>query len=194
MTPSGDAVVVLAGGRATRFPGKLEQCIGGKSMLERVIGNARETGLPVYLSGSRAFSPAIAQRFNLPVLDDCWPGGGPLRALFSACGALACERVFALAGDEPLASARLFRTLDDAWQSGDEAVVPRHDMRSEPLAAIYSRAAFLREGGALLARGDAAMRSLLERLRARFVSVDGAYFTNVNAPEDLERVARMVAG
>jgi molybdopterin-guanine dinucleotide biosynthesis protein A len=51
----------------------------------------------------------------------------------------------------------------------------------------------LRESNALVARGDAAMRSLVERLRARFVSVTGAYFTNVNAPEDLERVVRMGA-
>ena len=190
MTPESDAVVVLAGGRSTRFPGKLERHIGGQSMLERVIGNARETGLPVYVSGSRAFSPAVAQHLNVPILEDRWPGGGPLRALVSACARLECERVFALAADEPLAGAPLFCALADAWQAEDEAVLPRHGMHVEPLAALYSRDALLREGNALVARGDVAMHSLVERLRARFVAVTGAYFANVNAPEDLERVVR----
>lgn len=191
MTRRDDAAVVLAGGRSTRFPGKLEQRINGETMLERVCRNARETGLPVYVSGSWKFSPAIARHLDLPVLDDRWPGGGPLRALVSACDAIACRRVFVVAGDEPRAGVALYRTLDAAWQPDDEAVVPRHGEQAEPLAALYSRDALLREGGALLARGNAAMHALIERLRARFVAVSATYFTNVNAPEDLKRLARM---
>ena len=138
------AVVVLAGGRATRLPRKLERSIGGEPMLERVCRNARTLGLPVYLAGSRQFSPALARRLGLPMLHDRWPGAGPLRALFSSADALDCERIFALAGDEVRAGAALFRTLEAAWCDGDEAVVPRHDGRMEPLAALYSRRALVR--------------------------------------------------
>jgi len=187
------AVVVLAGGRATRFPGKLERSIAGEPMLERVCRNARALGLPVYLAGSRQFSPALARRLNLPMLHDRWPGAGPLRALFSAAGALDCERIFALAGDEVRAGAALFRTLEAAWRDGDEAVVPRHDARTEPLAAIYSRRALVREAGELLAQREEALHGLIARLQTRLVDVSGEHFTNVNTPEDAQRVAKALA-
>ncbi len=194
MTGSGrTAVVVLAGGRATRFPGKLGRSIGGRTMLERVCRNALELGAPVYVSGSPQFSPQLVQRLNLPMIEDRWPGAGPLRALLSAAEALDCDRIAALAGDEVCAGAALFRTLDAAWRAGDEAVVPRHGAQAEPLAAIYARVALLREAGELPARGDESMHGLLSRLSTRFVDVPPAYFANVNTPQDAARVEKTLA-
>lgn len=183
-----DAVVVLAGGRATRFPGKLAHDVGGETLLERACRNASAAGIPVYLAGSATFTPS--DRPNLPLLEDRWPGGGPLRALFSACRSLQCDRIFALAGDEPNAGAALFAALNDAWQPGDEAVVPRHGSHLEPLAALYSRRALLREAEVLLAQGRDAMHALVERLHARTIDVPAATFANVNARADLGRVAK----
>lgn len=187
------AVVVLAGGRATRFPGKLERSIGGRTMLERVCGNALELGVPVYVSGSTRFSPQLVRRLDLPVIEDRWPGAGPLRALLSAAEALDHDRIAVLAGDEVCAGAALFRTLEAAWRAGDEAAVPRHGERSEPLAAIYARLALLREAGELFARGDESMHALLVRLATRFVDVSCEYFANVNTPQDAARVEKAFA-
>jgi molybdopterin-guanine dinucleotide biosynthesis protein A len=184
------AIVILAGGLATRFPGKLERSLHGVSLLQRVCRNARATGLPAYIAGSEQFSPAIAADCDLPMLVDRWPGGGPLRALYSACASIDQERVFALAADEPLVGPELIASLAGAWQPGDEAVVPRHDDRIEPLAALYLRAAVLREVGALLASGNEAMGALISRIGVRFVTLSQAYFVNVNTPADLRRVAR----
>ena len=50
------------------------------------------------------------------------------------------------------------------------------------------RSAFVREAQSLLSQTNASMRALVERLRARFVTVDASYFTNVNTPEDLRRL------
>jgi molybdopterin-guanine dinucleotide biosynthesis protein A len=184
------AIVILAGGLATRFPGKLEHSIDGEPMLLRVYRNARATGWPVYVAGSNQFSPAMAGRLAARMLIDRWPGGGPLRALFSACESIGHARVFALAADEPRVDAALVRSLAAAWQPGDEAVVPRHHDRIEPLAALYLRAAVRRETGALLAQGNAAMGALVERIQTRFVTVSESYFANVNTPEDLRRATR----
>ena len=191
--PGAQAVVVLAGGRATRFPRKLERTIGGEAMLTRVCRNAIETGLPVYVSGSTEFSPQLVRHLNLPVLQDRWPGAGPLRALLSAAQSLDCDRIVALAGDEVSAGPALFRTLDAAWRAGDEAAVPRHGSAVEPLAALYARLALVREAGALLDLGDESMHALVARLRTRFVNVSGAYFANINTPEDAERVEKAFA-
>ncbi len=186
-----DAIVILAGGLATRFPGKLERPLDGEPILMRVYRNARATGLPVYIAGSERFTPSIAGKLPAPMLIDRWPGGGPLRGLLSACESLRHERIFALAADEPRVDADLLAALAAAWQPGDEAVVPRHDGRIEPLAAFYLRGALVREAGALLAQGNASMHALVERLRTRFATAAASYFTNVNTPEDLRRAARI---
>lgn len=192
-TRASAAVVVLAGGRATRLPGKLARPIGGEPMLQRVCNEARRMGLPVYLAGSRRFSPALAHRLNLPLLEDRWPGGGPLRALYSAAAALDCQRIFALAGDEVGAGAPLLRMLEAAWCEGDEAVVPRHAGRLEPLAALYVRRALLREAEASFARREEALHALIARLRARFVEVSADGFVNVNTPGDAVRAEKAIA-
>ena len=75
--------------------------------------------------------------------------------------------------------------LSASWQPGDEAVVPEHDGRLEPLAALYDRYAVLREGLELRRRGRTAMRDLLARLRVRALPADGRYFINVNREDDL---------
>lgn len=184
------AVVVLAGGRATRFPGKLAREVAGEPMLQRVCRNARATGLHVYVCGSDEFSPAIARGLGDAMLLDRWPGGGPLRALASACAALAYVRLFALAGDAPAVDAPLLQKLDAARQHGDEAIVPRHGAQLEPLAALYERGAVLREAPALLASGRPSMHALLDRLQTRVVDVPGQWFANVNAPADLAAAQR----
>ncbi len=187
-TDGDTAVVILAGGMATRFPGKLEVALDGEPLWRRAYRNARATGWPVYIAGSERFSPALADSVSASMLIDRWPGGGPLRALVSACESIGHTRVFALAADEPRAGARLIATLARAWQAGDEAVVPQHDDRIEPLAALYLRTALLREATVLLAQENASMHALLERIRTRFATVSASYFSNVNTPEDLRRV------
>ena len=187
------AIVVLAGGRATRLPGKLERSIAGEPMLERVCNNVVAIGVPVYLAGSRQFTPALGERLNLPMLHDRTPGAGPLRALLSAAGALACERLFVLAGDEVRAGAQLYRLLDAAWREGDEAAIPRHGARIEPLAAIYERIALLREAARLAERGNEAMHALVAAMNARFVDVGDDHFANVNTERDAERAEKALA-
>jgi molybdopterin-guanine dinucleotide biosynthesis protein A len=184
------AIVILAGGRATRFPGKLERAIDGEPMLVRACRNARAAGRPVFMSGSTPFSAGVAARLDVPVVADRWPGAGPLRALLSACEALAHERIFALAADEPRVDRRLIELLSEAWQPGDEAAVPEHGGRIEPLAALFARSALLREARAAIERGDESMHGAIERMNRRLVPVPGSYFVNVNTPEDLRTAVR----
>jgi molybdopterin-guanine dinucleotide biosynthesis protein A len=184
------AIVILAGGEATRLPGKLERPIEGEPMLLRVYRRARATAWPVYVAAKGSFSSGIDAQLDCPILIDRWPRGGPLTALVSACGSIPHPRIFALAADEPNVDAALLETLATAWQPGDEAVVPEHDGRVEPLVALYERATLLREGFPLCVRGDAAMHALVERARMRRVRVDPAYFANVNTPADFRRATR----
>jgi molybdopterin-guanine dinucleotide biosynthesis protein A len=179
------AVVLLAGGEALRFPGKLEHRIDGSPMLARCYDRVRAQGWPIYIAGKASFSRELDARLAAPLVIDRRPGGGPLRAFLDACAMVRAEHVFAIAADQPKLDAAVLRQLAAAWQRGDEAVVPAHDGEIEPLAALYDRKAVLREGFELRTAGKAAMRHLIDRLAARFVPCDAQHFHNVNRREDL---------
>jgi molybdopterin-guanine dinucleotide biosynthesis protein A len=177
-------VVVLAGGRATRFPGKLEALVDGTPLLARVVSALREVG-PIAISARDTFSPRLDALLDCPIVVDRWPDRGPLGGLLSACGELSTPRVFAVAGDAPLVTREVVETLCAAWEPGDEAAVPAHDGGIEPLAALYERSAVLREAWNVLQTEGGAMHALLARLRTRRVPLDARYFLNINTPSDL---------
>jgi len=179
------AIVILAGGKATRFPGKLERRIDGEPMLLRVYRNARATSWPVYVAARGSFDREIDERLDCPVLVDPRPDSGPLEAFVAACAEIQARRVIAWAGDAPLVDRTVFDALLEAWRPGDEAVVPRHGERIEPLAAVYERSTVLRQAFTVLREGNGAMHSLIDRLHARFVDLPERYFLNVNTPADL---------
>jgi molybdopterin-guanine dinucleotide biosynthesis protein A len=181
-------VLILGGGEATRLPGKLELEAGGLPMLARVVRNTaggRETfvacrgGLPAALD---AFVPATA-------VVDRWSRRGPLAGLLTTMGRMHARFVFAAAGDAPFIDAGFIERLAALLCKGDEAVVPTHQrdgkLQLEPLAALYDRLAFLREGFPVLREGRGRLDLVIGRLRARFVEVaDARIFANVNTPAD----------
>jgi molybdopterin-guanine dinucleotide biosynthesis protein A len=184
------AVAILAGGRASRFPKKLEREVGGRSMIVSAYERARATGWPVYVVGSAPFLPELLD--GADVIPDREAGGGPLQALVSACEALNCEHVVALAADEPFVDTALLRELLAAWIEGDEAAVPKHEGGIEPLAAAYDRRAVLREAPTANADGGS-MHALLARLRVRHVPSPRRSFANVNTPRDYQRALAELA-
>jgi molybdopterin-guanine dinucleotide biosynthesis protein A len=124
---------------------------------------------------------------------DNWKLRGPLAGLLSTFSEMTSPFVFAVAGDAPFVEARFIDELAQHWQEGDEAVVPVHSVdgheQLEPLAAIYERRAFMREGFDVLAGSRGALRRVIERMAARKVTIgDARIFTNVNTPADYERL------
>jgi molybdopterin-guanine dinucleotide biosynthesis protein A len=180
-------IVILAGGLATRFPGKLEHEVGGMPLLARVYRNLRGAA-PVLVAGRQPFSAPLDALLDCPIVIDRWPARGPLAALVSALEHVATPYLFAAAGDAPNLTHDVFDAALGAWRDGDEAVVPEHDGRLEPLAALYACGAIAREGTRLLEDPKPSMHALLDRLSARRVRLDGRYFANVNTSEDLSRL------
>jgi molybdopterin-guanine dinucleotide biosynthesis protein len=181
------AIVILAGGRATRFPGKLEAWIGGKPLLAHVY--QRLCGVaPVIISGRGSFSAELDDVLDCPIVIDRRPDLGPLGGIVSACVGLSATHVFVVAGDAPRVDAYVVETLAVAWEEGDDACVPEHDGRFEPLAALYAREALLRAAEAALQGTDRSMHGLLARLNVRYVPIDARYFINVNTAADAARM------
>lgn len=181
--PSRDAVVILAGGEATRLPGKLERPLDGRPLLLRVYDNVRAAG-SVYVCAKETYVPEIDAELDCPLVIDRWPGQGPLAALLGAAQVMREARFYAVAGDAPAVTTEVLSRLAAAWDDGDEAVVPEHDGRYEPLAALYDSEAFAREARILLDGGERRMHALLERLRVRYVTLPESHFVNVNTAAD----------
>ena len=188
MVPDDLAVVILAGGNATRFPGKLESDVGGTPLLLRVYRNVAPIAT-VYVSARAGFSPAIDAQLACAIVIDRLPGRGPLGGLVSTFGEIAARRVFVVAADAPFVDTGVYEELARHWDDRCEAVVPVRErdgrLRLEPLCAIYDRIAFLREGYAVLTHGSAAVAEVVDRLRARRVRLASQHaFTNVNTSAD----------
>jgi molybdopterin-guanine dinucleotide biosynthesis protein A len=189
-------VVVLAGGEAKRLPGKLYLDAGDLPLIVRVYRNV-STGRETMLSCKGALPYEIDRLIDAPAVVDRWPQRGPLSGLLSTMSELHAPWIFAVAGDAPFVDAAFIDTLAAHIEGGDEAIVPRRlrdgEPQVEPLAALYLREAFLREGLPALLSGNGALRSLIERLCTRYVDVaDERVFANVNTPEDYAAIQNVL--
>jgi molybdopterin-guanine dinucleotide biosynthesis protein A len=185
-------VIVLAGGEAKRLPGKLFMDAGDLPLLVRVYRNV-SAGRPTLISCKGALPYEIDLLIDAPAVVDRWPMRGPLSGLLSTMSEVRTPWAFAAAGDAPFIDAALIDQLTAHIEPGDEAVVPRHmrdgRLEIEPLAALYSCEAFLREGLPALLGGDGSLHMVVDRLNARFVDVgDERIFANVNTPADYSAV------
>lgn len=180
-------IVILAGGRATRLPGKLAIPIAGEPLLARVYHNVLRSA-PVVIAGAGSFDPQLDALLDCPVIIDRWPGQGPLAALLSASYEVSSRWIFAVAGDAPHVTSDVIDALLEAREAGDEAVVGEHDGRLEPLAALYDREALARHGPDVLHDANGSMHALLDRLCVRRVALPADRFININTPADLNNV------
>jgi molybdopterin-guanine dinucleotide biosynthesis protein A len=190
-------VIVLAGGEATRLPGKLFMDAGDLPLLVRVYRNVC-AGRATIVSCKGALPYEIDLLIDAPAVVDRWPLRGPLSGLLSTMSEAHTPWVFAVAGDAPFVDAAFIDALEARIEPGDEAVVPRRVRDGvagiEPLAALYERAAFLREGLPVLTGGTGKLGMVVDRLKARFVDIDDdRIFANVNTPDEYEAIRNVLS-
>jgi molybdopterin-guanine dinucleotide biosynthesis protein A len=183
-------VVILAGGEASRLPGKLELDAGGLPLIVRVYRNVRDAG-PVYVSANRSFPSDIDMALDCPVIIDRWPRKGPLAGLYSTLECVREPYVFVTAGDAPYVHSGAIEALVAAWEPGVQAVVPVNAQgRLEPLCALYDRAAFLSVAGPILHGGSGGVAAVVERLKGKRVRLtDERVFASVNTVEEYHNFA-----
>jgi len=192
-------VLILGGGEATRLPGKLELAAGDLPMIARVLRNV-SSGRETFISCKATFAPGLDDALAVPMVVDRWLRRGPLAGMMSTMARMRSPWIFAVAGDAPLLDSGFVEWLASRAEPGDEALVPVRDRdgqrQLEPLAALYDRLAFLREGLPVLRSGRGMLGLVVDRLRAHLVAVDELdAFANVNTPHDYEGLrARLEAG
>ncbi|MGI8556883.1 MAG: molybdenum cofactor guanylyltransferase [Solirubrobacteraceae bacterium] len=173
--------VVLAGGAATRLPGKPLLELRGRPLISYPLGALHElledvvVVAKVPLPGLRTWvEPAQPQH----------PLCGILHALRSARG----RAVLVCAADMPAIEAGELRLLVAARRLGTKAIVPRAGGRLQPLCALYEAAALRSLEGAPAGAPLTATVLALEPLVLE--RADARPYLNVNTPVELERLSQ----
>jgi molybdopterin-guanine dinucleotide biosynthesis protein A len=195
-------IVLLAGGPATRLPGKLALDVEGEPMLVRSLRRLTALGWPCVISLRAPLAPSVAQAMaGCAVAYDRVADAGPLGGLHSALTRVRTTLFFAAAGDVPNVSAAFVTRLLDAYDAAadkPDAVLPTWpDGHVEPLAALYDRATFERGAARALQAGKRKVTAALDGARVLTYAVgpdEEALLANVNTPADYARLQENARG
>ncbi|WP_329034135.1 molybdenum cofactor guanylyltransferase [Streptomyces sp. NBC_01725] len=149
MTTTAHDAIVLAGGAAKRLGGvdKPAVSVGGRALLDRVLGACGGAGHTVVVGGRRPTIRPVRWAREEP------PGGGPVAALDAGVRHAEADTVLVLSADLPfLKRETTARLLDVLAADGERegAMLVDADGRDQPLVAAY-RTEPLRREIALLA-------------------------------------------
>ncbi len=185
--------VILTGG-ASRRMGR------DKALLPFGDGTLLQTLIDRYAAlGPVGVSVDEAGRFpfqGASELTDAFPGAGPMNGVVSGFRATEEEELLLTAVDLPYGDPALARRLSALRGGADVCLVQRGPKGIEPLFAVYGRGC-LGAAEACLAGGRRSLMALLDRVQGRSVTPEELLgfdltriFTNVNTPEDYERLFR----
>ncbi|MFN0105338.1 MAG: molybdenum cofactor guanylyltransferase [Bryobacteraceae bacterium] len=174
---------VLAGG-ASRRMGRDKALLekAGVPLLKRAIAvvTAAAGRCSVVAPGGRY------EGLGVPVIEDLWPGEGPLGGIVTALGSGEGEWNLIVAVDMPFLEIGFLTVLLEEARKGRETVVPAQaDGDVEPLCGVYHVDALprLRQ---FFDRGGRRVKDALREIETRTVAAPERTLVNVNTPEQWE--------
>jgi molybdopterin-guanine dinucleotide biosynthesis protein A len=185
---------VLAGGKSSRMDREkafLE--LAGRSLLARALELAASVTSEVCIVGPGEKFSSIGR-----VVEDIYPGRGPLGGIHTALSSSQTEFNLILAVDTPFLRPEFLHYLVAQARAGDALVtLPRAGGGWQPLCAVYRRA-FLPLAQEALAAGRnridplfaAASVRALEEEELKRLAFDPGMFDNLNTPEEWEQARR----
>lgn len=193
---------MLAGGSATRFPGKLDAVEGGLTLLERAVraaGAAADTVVVVLPPGGSAASLPS----GVTSVHDEVAGEGPLAGLATGLSVAEGDWVVLVVGGDmpdlhPDVLALLVGALDDSHPLAVLGEPP--DDRPRPLPMALRAVAGARAAAELLASGERRLRAMFDVLPVAVVPArdwlaldpDGGSLRDVDLPGDLRDDRRVL--
>ena len=181
---------ILAGGKSTRMgTDKAFVSLDGRTLLARMLDLARQVTPNVRIVGDRAkFSPFA------PVIEDIFPGRGPLGGIHAALKTSQSGLNIILAVDVPFVSLALLQYLITRSRNSPSAAitVPRSAEGWQPLCAIYRRQ-FADAAEKALSEGHYKIDALFEEVMVQAIGQEELetagfaprIFRNLNTLEEL---------
>jgi molybdenum cofactor guanylyltransferase len=193
---------VLAGGGSTRFGrDKALVEVGGRPMLERMVELLRRVTREVKI----VTAPNKYANFGVTIVEDRWPGEGPLGGIVTALEDAARNTAppewnLILSCDMPFLTPEWLAFLGErAVRSKAEVVFPHSASGPEPLCACWQTAAAAKlrtgfeSGVRKVTEGIALLRAeVLDEADLKRFDDEGRLFWNMNTAEDYEEARRIV--
>lgn len=195
------AGLVLAGGQSSRFGSdKASALLAGRPLLQWVIsalGGVCES--IVVVRAARQVLPKIESQAPVRVVEDVYPGKGPLAGLVTGLAATNAELCFAVSCDAPRVRPEIVSWLA-AQAGGHDVVCPRVGGVLQPLCAVYRVATCLPAFRDLVERDLLKLVAALEEVDTLIVpeedvlavDLDLRSFVTANRPETLAGIQRIV--
>ncbi len=198
----GVAGYILAGGGSTRF-GKDKALVevNGTPMLEHMIELLRGVSKQVKIVSA----PSKYTTFRTEIVEDRWPGQGPLGGIITALEDFAtraarCQWNLILSCDMPFLTREWLAFLcERAAQSKAQVVFPHSASGPEPLCACWQTAAAaalhsgFERGVRKVTEGIALLRAeVLDAADWKRFDSDGRLFWNMNTAADYEEARRIL--
>ena len=184
----GIAAAILAGGRNSRFGGKLkglQEVRPGLSIIDREIRKLSAAGIRELTIVAN--DPEAYRHCGPPIISDLRPGLGPLGGIEAALAhhADTCEATLFLPCDLPAITQHEIRTLVEGFAGTSAMVVLAAHIYWEPLCTVVHNS-LLATITKALDDGERSPAKLWRELDALPIHFDDATpFFNVNTPHDL---------
>ena len=188
--------VVLAGGQSSRLGmDKSFVNVNGQSLVEQIVAKLAKLSDDVIIVTN---SPEKYDHLKARLVGDIYPGKGALGGIYSGLRTAANAYSLVVACDMPFLDLSLLRYMI-LLARGHDVVIPKVRGLPEPLHAIYSKSC-LEPIDRLLARGGLKIIDFFSEVRVRYVEESEVdifdpqhlSFFNVNTPNDLEEVKKLV--
>jgi molybdopterin-guanine dinucleotide biosynthesis protein A len=184
--------VILAGGKNVRMgTNKALLNIGEKRLIDRTVDILKDIFAEVIIVTS---NPLEYTYLEATIVTDIFPDRGALGGLYTGLFFARSEYAFVTACDMPFLNRSFIEYMKENTK-GYDIIVPNPPDGLQPLCAVYSRICLpsiknLIERNKLQIKGFYPGRKILEigpQILGRF-DPEGAMFTNLNTPEDLENL------
>lgn len=202
---------VLAGGKSSRMGrDKAAISLNGRTLLEHALGTLRQVCSDVLILGS----PQLYGNCGVEVVEDIFPGCGPLGGIHAALSRTRTMFNLIIAVDTPFLSVAFLRfMIDHAVASGAVVTTPEIAGYRQPLCSIYSRAflpiaeqalgsepsnrELFRHAGKsadykIVPLFPANGTCVISEAEMRKFAFTTEMFDNLNTPDDLQRAKRRI--
>ncbi len=183
------AAFILAGGKSTRMGAdKAFVMLDGRTLLTHALDAAGSVTSDVSIVGDAAKFAAFA-----PLVQDVFPGCGPLGGIHAALRASQTELNLMLAVDVPFVTRELLEYLiSRARNAAASVTIPRIGGGWQPLCAVYRRE-FADSAEKALRAGQNKIDALFSEVRVQTIGeqeleaagFSAEMFRNLNTPEEL---------